>query len=301
MPVDVNHVLEEAIRIADLHSNRDVLVQALLEPGLPSVHGSASRLEQVFLNLLVNAKHALADRPAGRIEVATRLIGQRRRGQRSRRRPGRTRSAAPSDLRSVLHDQGSRTRHRPRPVDCVRHRARTRWRAGVAPDRRRRRLLRHAPSAPRGPRPGAWRGPLLSASRVCDARAADGRSRRIRRPAHVATPRADRRVGARAQRRESAHTGAWKSRRLRHRGPRARRTARRTGAGRLGTRERERAAARRARSSRRAGRRPRDHRRRVPARALRCDGTGGPLGLGVRSDRQRRCGAHPAPASRGAP
>jgi signal transduction histidine kinase len=75
VPVDVNHVLEEAIRIADLHSNRAVLVQALLEPGLPSVHGSASRLEQVFLNLLVNAKHALADRPAGRIEVATRLIG----------------------------------------------------------------------------------------------------------------------------------------------------------------------------------------------------------------------------------
>ncbi len=75
VPVDVNAVIEEAIRLADLHHNRDVLVQALLEPALPQVHGSASRLEQVFLNLLVNAKHALADRPAGRIEVATRLVG----------------------------------------------------------------------------------------------------------------------------------------------------------------------------------------------------------------------------------
>ena len=73
--VDLNLVVEEAIRLADLHSNRDVLVQALLEPDLPFVQGSASRLEQVFLNLLVNAKHALAERPAGRIEVATRLAG----------------------------------------------------------------------------------------------------------------------------------------------------------------------------------------------------------------------------------
>jgi len=73
--VDVNLVVEEAMRLADLHSNRDVLVQALLEPDLPFVQGSASRLEQVFLNLLVNAKHALAERPAGRIEVATRLAG----------------------------------------------------------------------------------------------------------------------------------------------------------------------------------------------------------------------------------
>jgi PAS domain S-box-containing protein len=73
--VDVNRVVEDSIRLADLHRNRDVLVQSLLEPGLPFVHGSASRLEQVFLNLLVNAKHALAERPAGRIEVVTRQLG----------------------------------------------------------------------------------------------------------------------------------------------------------------------------------------------------------------------------------
>jgi signal transduction histidine kinase len=74
-PVDVNCVIEDSIRLADLHRNRDVLVQSLLEPDLPFVHGSASRLEQVFLNLLVNAKHALAEQSAGRIEVATRLVG----------------------------------------------------------------------------------------------------------------------------------------------------------------------------------------------------------------------------------
>ena len=73
--VDVNRVVEDSIRLADLHRNRDVLVQALLEPDLPLVHGSASRLEQVLLNLLVNAKHALADQSAGRIEVVTRLVG----------------------------------------------------------------------------------------------------------------------------------------------------------------------------------------------------------------------------------
>jgi PAS domain S-box-containing protein len=74
--VDVNRVVEDSIRLADLHRNRDVLVQPLLEPELPRVHGSASRLEQVILNLLVNAKHALAEQSAGRIEVVTRLVGE---------------------------------------------------------------------------------------------------------------------------------------------------------------------------------------------------------------------------------
>jgi PAS domain S-box-containing protein len=74
-PVDLNQVLTEVIRLAELHPNRGVVVEAWLAEGLPPVHGSAQRLTQVFLNLLVNSKQALAGRASGRITLRTRLAG----------------------------------------------------------------------------------------------------------------------------------------------------------------------------------------------------------------------------------
>jgi PAS domain S-box-containing protein len=74
-PVDVNEVVREAMRLAELHHNRGVTIEAWLPEGLPSVHGSAQRLTQVVLNLLVNAKQALAGRAEGRVTVTTRLAG----------------------------------------------------------------------------------------------------------------------------------------------------------------------------------------------------------------------------------
>jgi signal transduction histidine kinase len=73
--VDINRVVDASIRLADLHRSSSVAVDARLASVLPPVHGSAARLEQVFVNLLVNAKQALANRPRGRVEVATRLAG----------------------------------------------------------------------------------------------------------------------------------------------------------------------------------------------------------------------------------
>jgi PAS domain S-box-containing protein len=71
LPVDLNAVARQAIRLAELHANRDVIVVARLADSLPPVKGSADRLGQVVLNLLMNAKHALAGRPFGRICVET--------------------------------------------------------------------------------------------------------------------------------------------------------------------------------------------------------------------------------------
>ncbi|CAG0969569.1 two-component system, NtrC family, sensor kinase [Myxococcaceae bacterium] len=71
VPIDLNAVARQAMRLAELHANRDVLVEARLAPDLPLVKGSADRLGQVVLNLLMNAKHALAQRPFGRIRVET--------------------------------------------------------------------------------------------------------------------------------------------------------------------------------------------------------------------------------------
>lgn len=74
-PVDVNQTVREAMRLAELHPHRGVAIEARLAEGLPLVHGSAQRLTQVVLNLLVNAKQALAERERGRIAVRTRLAG----------------------------------------------------------------------------------------------------------------------------------------------------------------------------------------------------------------------------------
>ncbi|MDJ0866005.1 MAG: histidine kinase N-terminal 7TM domain-containing protein [Myxococcota bacterium] len=73
--VDLNATVREAMRLAELHRNRSVRVVADLDDALPLVHGSSQRLMQVFLNLLVNAKQALADQAGGRVEVLTRLAG----------------------------------------------------------------------------------------------------------------------------------------------------------------------------------------------------------------------------------
>lgn len=73
-PIDLNEILREAIRLAELHRNRGVTVEAWLTEGLPAMQGSSQRLTQVFLNLLVNAKQALVDRADGHITVRTRFV-----------------------------------------------------------------------------------------------------------------------------------------------------------------------------------------------------------------------------------
>lgn len=72
--VDMNEALREAMRLAELHRNRGVTVEAWLSDGLPAVQGSSQRLIQVFLNLLVNAKQALVACPDGHITVRSRLV-----------------------------------------------------------------------------------------------------------------------------------------------------------------------------------------------------------------------------------
>jgi signal transduction histidine kinase len=74
-PLDVNEVVRVALRLAELRRSERVAVETELAPGLPPVLGSATRLEQVALNLLVNAKQALEARDGGRIAVRTRLAG----------------------------------------------------------------------------------------------------------------------------------------------------------------------------------------------------------------------------------
>ena len=70
-PVDWNEVLAESIRFARLHRKGELAVEAEFEPALPLIQGSRDALTQVTLNLLMNAAHAVADRPDGRITVSS--------------------------------------------------------------------------------------------------------------------------------------------------------------------------------------------------------------------------------------
>ena len=68
--VDVNHVVEETLSLVS-HPLKTSQIQVVkqLDPALPPVRGSANKLQQVFLNLFLNARDAM---PAGgMLEVRT--------------------------------------------------------------------------------------------------------------------------------------------------------------------------------------------------------------------------------------
>ena len=74
----------------------------------PMVEGNESRLGQVFLNLLLNAAHAIPEGETERneIRVSTRTDGRRAGGGRgARQRDGDSAGDPGADLRSVLHHQ----------------------------------------------------------------------------------------------------------------------------------------------------------------------------------------------------
>jgi signal transduction histidine kinase len=77
-PVDAREVLESALRMAwNEIRHRARLVRSFED--VPLVHGNDARLGQVFLNLLVNAAHAIPDGRAesNEIRVALRRVGER--------------------------------------------------------------------------------------------------------------------------------------------------------------------------------------------------------------------------------
>jgi signal transduction histidine kinase len=70
--VDLNEVAREALRVArqGAAGSEWPAIELALAP-IPAVRGNADRLVQVVLNLVVNARQALADTPAPRIEIET--------------------------------------------------------------------------------------------------------------------------------------------------------------------------------------------------------------------------------------
>jgi len=70
--LDVTGLIDEAVRLAVLSRTRGDARIEVHAPALPPVRGSRDGLVQALLNLLLNARQAVGDRPDGRVRVTAR-------------------------------------------------------------------------------------------------------------------------------------------------------------------------------------------------------------------------------------
>ena len=75
--LDINAVLRETLTLLDhqLRTSR-VTVETDLQATLPRIYGSQGKLQQVILNLLLNAKDAMSDKGGGTLRLCTRDDGR---------------------------------------------------------------------------------------------------------------------------------------------------------------------------------------------------------------------------------
>ncbi len=72
-PVALNDVIEAAFSLLTQQLRlRNVRVVTDLDPGLPGIRGDRDQLEQVFINLIMNARDAMQPQNGGRLTVTTR-------------------------------------------------------------------------------------------------------------------------------------------------------------------------------------------------------------------------------------
>lgn len=73
--VDINTIIETATRLVQNEVKKHAEVALDLSPGLPSFTGNSQKIEQVLVNLIVNASQAMPDERRGTITVRTQVDG----------------------------------------------------------------------------------------------------------------------------------------------------------------------------------------------------------------------------------
>ena len=132
---DLNRAIQSTITVASNEWKYVAEIDMDLDANLPSVHCSPAEFNQVVLNIVVNAAHAISDvvgdggKGKGKIRVQTRPDGEWAIIEISDTGSGMPAARPAAHLRSVLHDQGSRQGHGPGP--------------GHRPQRHRRQARRH--------------------------------------------------------------------------------------------------------------------------------------------------------------
>jgi PAS domain S-box-containing protein len=82
----LNDLLREVLALTEHQIAKEkIAIQAELQPDLPPLTGDANQLEQAFLNIIINAWHAMPD--GGTLRLATRLLPTGERPRRAGRAP----------------------------------------------------------------------------------------------------------------------------------------------------------------------------------------------------------------------
>ena len=118
---NVIRAVEWATRATAVELRHRAQLVTRLDP-VPAVEGEESRLAQVFVNLLINAAHAIApgDAKHNQVSVTTGPTNRCGRWSRSRHRRRHSGRDPRPHLRAVLHHQAVRRRHRARPAHLQR-------------------------------------------------------------------------------------------------------------------------------------------------------------------------------------
>ena len=72
VPFSINNVVQDTVRLLERVIGKNVSISELLENDLPPVRGDVNQLEQVLMNLIVNARDAMPK--GGRILISTRTV-----------------------------------------------------------------------------------------------------------------------------------------------------------------------------------------------------------------------------------
>jgi len=69
----VNTILDAARRLVHNEVHKSAEIELDLAPGLPAITGNSQKIEQVVVNLLINAAQAMPEGRRGRIRASTRV------------------------------------------------------------------------------------------------------------------------------------------------------------------------------------------------------------------------------------
>lgn len=96
--IQINDILEKTLGLTDYEMRKNgVKIMRDLDPDLPETVGDPNQLQQVFLNIIINAQHAMIDMPdERRITVRTRL----------KEKPGVSSAGTPSVIEIAFEDNG---------------------------------------------------------------------------------------------------------------------------------------------------------------------------------------------------
>ena len=120
--IDLNKAIESTVTVARNEWKYVAEMVTDFDPGLPLVPCLPAEINQVILNIIINASHAVADalKQNGSDQKGTITIGTRAQGEHAEIRISDTGTGIPENiqvqnLRSLLYDQGGGKRDRPGP------------------------------------------------------------------------------------------------------------------------------------------------------------------------------------------